>query len=242
MTIVSTRAEAKAAGASRYSTGKACKHGHVCERMTHNGECCDCKSSAKKEWVGRNADRVKVQKANSYSRHKEKILAKMRAQYAVAPDGKKENAKRRRVADPVGHAQYNQQWREKNRDKDRAWAKQWRAANPEYARNNSRKYRIANPHAGVVKEQMRRARKLMATPKWFGEFDLFVLKEAAQLAKAREAIFGFKWHIDHLVPLRAKEASGLHCASNFAVIPCRVNLQKSRSMCLTQPGQWISAI
>lgn len=38
------RKDAIARGLSRYFTGKPCKYGHVSERRTHVGECCECKS------------------------------------------------------------------------------------------------------------------------------------------------------------------------------------------------------
>lgn len=41
--IVITRADAKAAGLTRYFSGKACPHGHVVERMVSTYACCACK-------------------------------------------------------------------------------------------------------------------------------------------------------------------------------------------------------
>jgi len=37
-----TRAEAKASGQQRYFTGRPCKHGHVSERTTVDGQCTEC--------------------------------------------------------------------------------------------------------------------------------------------------------------------------------------------------------
>lgn len=36
------RAEAKALGLKRYFSGSPCKHGHITERLTINGSCCEC--------------------------------------------------------------------------------------------------------------------------------------------------------------------------------------------------------
>lgn len=38
-------ADARLLGLVRYYTGKPCKHGHVCERMTVNGDCVQCARS-----------------------------------------------------------------------------------------------------------------------------------------------------------------------------------------------------
>lgn len=40
--IITTRAQALAAGIGRYFTGKPCKNGHVAERYTLRGACVDC--------------------------------------------------------------------------------------------------------------------------------------------------------------------------------------------------------
>lgn len=90
-------------------------------------------------------------------------------------------------------------------------------------------------------EQKRRARKLGATPKWYGEFDDFVFAEAAALCVARQSTTGFAWEIDHMIPLLATRASGLHWSANVQVIPQRLNRQKNRRMIYTQPGEWLRA-
>lgn len=48
MTEIITRADAKARGLKRYFTGRACKHGHVAERITSGGSCYECVKLAQK--------------------------------------------------------------------------------------------------------------------------------------------------------------------------------------------------
>ena len=43
MTEIITRKEALSKGLKRYFTGKACKHGHVAERVTSTKTCVECK-------------------------------------------------------------------------------------------------------------------------------------------------------------------------------------------------------
>lgn len=63
------------------------------------------------------------------------------------------------------------------------------------------------------------------------EFDEFVFEEAALLCKLREQTTGFKWHIDHIVPMMHKKACGLNSASNLQVVPALWNVRKgNRSM------------
>jgi hypothetical protein len=58
------------------------------------------------------------------------------------------------------------------------------------------------------------------------EFDLFVEEQALILCELREKITGFKWNLDHIVPLNHKEACGLHVYSNFQVVPAVWNFKK----------------
>ena len=86
---------------------------------------------------------------------------------------------------------------------------------------------------------MRRARKSQAVPPWFGELDDLVMVEASDLARVREVSTGIPWEVDHMVPMAARIASGLHCAANIQVIPNAVNRSKRNRLVLTHPGEWI---
>jgi hypothetical protein len=43
-----------------------------------------------------------------------------------------------------------------------------------------------------------------------------------------------------MIPLRAREACGLHVAANLQVIPASINQAKRNRLVLTRPGEWIS--
>lgn len=67
------------------------------------------------------------------------------------------------------------------------------------------------------------------------EFTEFVFMEAYDLAKRRESTTGFKWHIDHIIPLNGKNVSGLHVWNNLQVIPASVNLSKGNKEMINRP-------
>jgi hypothetical protein len=132
-------------------------------------------------------------------------------------------------------------WRDKNRTAYLAKMAEFRAGNREYFKAYNRKYQKENP--GVFKEKGHRRRyaRIRATPTWYGEFDAFVMLEAADLCILRRDKTGFEWHIDHMVPLRAKAASGLHCAANIQVIPASINIVKQNKMIFTEVGEWLKS-
>ena len=54
-----------------------------------------------------------------------------------------------------------------------------------------------------------------------------MIEEAYSLAQLRTQMFGFPWHVDHIIPLQGKKVSGLHVPSNIQVIPALENVKKS---------------
>ena len=55
--LPTTRAEAKAAGLSRYNTGKPCKHGHIADRFTSTANCVVCSDISRKKVLKRKIQR-----------------------------------------------------------------------------------------------------------------------------------------------------------------------------------------
>lgn len=94
-----TRAEAKAIGATHYFTGQPCKHGHIAPRKT-KGACVEC---LKAEWVKGNETRAEYfrsynqseagQKAKReyYERNKAEVAARAQSR----PDAEKNQYKKR---------------------------------------------------------------------------------------------------------------------------------------------------
>lgn len=87
-------------------------------------------------------------------------------------------------------------------------------------------YRETNPIAVSLLKRKRKAQQKTSIPAWFSELDRFVMAEAAALCLLREHATGFKWHMDHVVPLQSNLVCGLHIAANIAVIPAAVNRSK----------------
>lgn len=106
-------------------------------------------------------------------------------------------------------------------------------------RNAVRAHYANNKPYYMARSQERRAKKLAAMPGWFGELDRLVMTEAARLVQSRRDATGICWQADHMIPLAASRACGLHVATNIQVIPARMNKAKGNKMIFTNPGEWI---
>lgn len=209
MDKIITRAEAKAAGLTRYFTGEPCKHGHFSARVVRTTACVDCKRRRRSEWKANNPDSVLATNSAWQEANRERQRAYEAARYAANPELRRAAAKARYAA---------------NSERDRATTAAWKAANPD--RRNAT-------------ESNRRARKVAAIPADWSEFDQFVIEEAAAACKRREAMTGYAWHIDHMIPL-AK--GGLHAWNNIQAIPARMNLWKNDKLILTERMEWVGGL
>ena len=105
-------------------------------------------------------------------------------------------------------------WSKRNSEKVKAYAKKTKA-------NNKGKI-----NALTVK---RRLAKIKRTPVWLSSDDHWMIEQAYELAALRTKMFGFSWHVDHILPLQGKTVSGLHTPYNLQVIPGIENVWKSNS-------------
>lgn len=117
-----------------------------------------------------------------------------------------------------------QRYEAKHREVINAKARAAHAANPEQGRARRARWAVKNVPVARAAVARRRAAKHQATPLWANEF---FIREAYSLAQLRSRMFGFKWHVDHIVPLKSKLVCGLHTHANLQVIPGAANHKKS---------------
>ena len=138
--------------------------------------------------------------------------------------------------------EYQRQWCEANREKLRVKSKKYRSKNKEKADSASRAWVERNKeHVAKRKKAWRvinkahvnaynRTRKAMIknrVPSWVDSELQWVINEAYLLAQMRTNMTGFKWHVDHIIPLQGRTVCGLHVPENLQVIPEIHNLKKS---------------
>lgn len=104
--------------------------------------------------------------------------------------------------------EFQREYRKKNPDLPRKWAKKWREANKD--KRNADWYN-------------REAKKLQATPAWANHKAIALIYEEAQFATE---FFGVPYHVDHIVPLRSKLVCGLHWEGNLQVLKSELNVEK----------------
>ncbi|MDE8755680.1 hypothetical protein PZA22_14445 [Pectobacterium polaris] len=209
--------------------------------------------SYKKEWAESNAESIRQKKAAYYQNSSDHVKAKSK-KYRDENKQKAKDCQRRCYAkNAAAVREKSKAYYQVNKDSRRAVYQLYYQRNKEVIKAASRRrgadkrdeYRITaaawrerNRERVREYQSRRRAVKRNAVPAWFGEWDAFVIQEAYSLIKEREADTGIKWQVDHMIPLQAIKASGLHCASNIQVIPEYLNLMKRNRMILTEPFQW----
>lgn len=96
----------------------------------------------------------------------------------------------------------------KQRERDR----RYRAENCDKIAEQKREYRAENLNKIAALTAKRRAAKLQRTPKWANQEDI---KRVYAWALLAERATGIPHEVDHIIPLRGKNVSGLHVHNNL---------------------------
>ena len=110
----------------------------------------------------------------------------------------------------------------------RDYVRTWRAANPEkYERYKTTTYKGVTPKV-LAKNRTRDLRKTRATPPWV---ELSLITPFYEYAAALTKQTGIRYSVDHIMPLKGKDSSGLHVPWNLQVIPLADNIKKGNRLC-----------
>lgn len=124
---------------------------------------------------------------------------------------------------------YKRKWAAQNKEKIREYDTEYRKRQDrqEYMKQYLSEHQQQNKALWNHKNSIHRAKKLQRTPQWLNEDQLWFIKEIYELAQLRTKVTGVEHHVDHIVPLKGKDVSGLHLPWNLQVIPWYENLSKS---------------
>jgi hypothetical protein len=158
---------------------------------------------------------MKLRRATDPAFREALAAQKRAARRAADPRLAERDALRAARADHHAHVDARQRYLTDCHAHVQAW-RDWRASLPRPARTT-----VARPAVYErAKTAFRRARRLGRLAPWctLGS-TLPVYQRAVEL----ERITGVEWNVDHEIPLRAREVSGLHCAENLVVLPRVIN-------------------
>ena len=205
------RVAAMLAGQRTYVPENPCARGHAL-RSTSGGSCLECRRMTEKTRTQANREAYNARKKQERAHKKEVFAERMRV--ARANETPEKRAARLLQA----------------RIKQRTW----RLLNPAHPNTKKAKqqYKKQNPAKVLADTVKRRAAKMQRTPKWLTADDAWMLEQAYELAILRTKLFGFSWHVDHIIPLQGKTVSGLHVPTNVQVIPWRDNVAKANRFVL----------
>ena len=216
-------AAARKVGHYLYYTGKPCKHGHLTYRYVKDRACSECvKLKVKKAATvgGGNARRW----ANKTPDQLRKIYQKRKEYYYKTQEQRLEEKRR-----SYEKQKQSPDWLVERRVKANKYRK--RVGRPPETSNPEVKRRYKQTDKGKANtranDAKRHAAKIQRTPAWLTIDDLWMLEQAYDLAAMRTKLFGFSWHVDHVLPLQGKYVSGLHVPTNVRVIPGVENVRKA---------------
>ena len=110
-------------------------------------------------------------------------------------------------------------WKKQNAERHLTYNAEWRAENPAQASQHTRKWQRANPSKCA---EIKARRRIAGACSWASKQEIDEIYEFA--SEFRSA--GFDVHVDHIVPLRGKNVSGLHVEHNLRVCLATANLRK----------------
>lgn len=228
-----SKAEASENGLPRYFTGNPCKRGHYSERYTNGGGCIDClNENTKKRMAEIYKDPAKLDAYRTQCRNKQR-------RYMSNQEYKDRQNKLRRDAywnDPNKRQsviEKNKAWEKENGHKRGPARRRWQSENRHKLAEYGRRYRQKHPGKSSMYTKIYHMKRRQAMPKWANKkriqdfYDsVAILNKACGCDTPGKTAF----HVDHIVPLRGENVSGLHVDYNMQILPAAVNIFKSNKV------------
>lgn len=155
-------------------------------------------------------------------KHKERLGIERRAHYAANIDHCREVKKKWELANPEKRKIYSKDFLDKNPDRLEK-LKQWRKDNPDIVAKVKEMWYKDNPHINGFYASNYRAAQKEQTPSWA---DLKRIDKVFRACYALNKQIDVAHHVDHIVPLRGKNVSGLHVHYNLRIITAVENVKK----------------
>jgi hypothetical protein len=109
-------------------------------------------------------------------------------------------------------------------------ASAYQQAHKEEHNKRNRSYHKRKPGIRRASVARRNAAKLQRTPKALTKAQLREIRDIYEMAAELSWLSEGGLHVDHIMPLRGKNSSGLHVPWNLQIIPAKANLRKGNKI------------
>ena len=251
--IPASPAEARELGLTDYFTGVPCRRGHFSERLASGASCVFCSKLKTEEYKAsgsRSKTSAKYHQKRSKYKNKERYLTPLELKEIRQElrDGLYKVGLKQAAQTGFPYYTDGQVCHKNHRDlrniKDRnclkcaaekpkpkiTWASRKESARKKHTeatvrwqKRNKAKYRLQQNIFNAARKNHQR----QATPVWLSESHRTEIAEFYRTRNILTETTGIPHQVDHIVPLRGKNVSGLHVPWNLQVIPAEENIKKS---------------
>lgn len=127
-------------------------------------------------------------------------------------------------------SEYSSLYRQKNLEQRRAKSLEWYWRDAETNRKKMLEFQKNNRPLFRANGMLRHARKMNATPSWLTPDQKTFMKLTYEMADKLSELYGIKFHVDHIHPLRGQDVCGLHVPWNLQVLPAFDNQSKGNRL------------
>src|ERR1700677_2380760 len=121
---------------------------------------------------------------------------------------------------------YNAQYRIDNKDYLAEQKREYTKNNRDIFRRTAKTWRNKHPEKKIADTRKRQVEKIKRAPKWLTKSDWIEINWAYKIARDLTKETGILHVVDHIIPLRGKNISGLHCPQNLQVLTAKENAIK----------------